>query len=121
MRHESTIDHESASTPGVILRIARMSLARRIDLTRRIRDLGARCEFLQAGKALEDQIEAALLSNEIDRTYLEWGLLAVVGLEIDGEAATPGLLVAKGPEDLCREAVTAIKAECHLTDEERKN
>jgi hypothetical protein len=61
------------------------------------------------------------LSHEIDRTYLEWGLVDVSGLEIDGETATPELVLLKGPEELCREAVDAIKAECHLTEDERKN
>ena len=30
-------------------------------------------------------------------------------------------VVSDGPEDLCREILTAIKHECGLTDEERKN
>jgi hypothetical protein len=106
--------------PGVAFLIARMSLARRIELSKLLRELGRKCEFLEAGK-LEEQIEAAVLSQEVDRAYLMWGLVAVEGLEIDGEAATPELLILKGPEKLCHEALESIKAECALTGEERKN
>jgi hypothetical protein len=53
--------------------------------------------------------------------YLTWGLVRVEGLEVDGATATPESLLDEGPEDLCREAITAIKAECGLTDAERKN
>ena len=112
---------ESRSHPGVRYRVVRMSLGRRIDLTKRIRELGRKWEFLEAGAKLEDQIEAALLCQEIDRTYLEWGLVAVHGLSVDGEEATPDIVASRGPEDLCREVVAAIKSECHLTEEERKN
>ena len=32
--------------------------------------------------------------------YLQWGLMTIEGLTIDGEAATPAQLLAKGPDDL---------------------
>jgi hypothetical protein len=98
-----------------------MSLARRIDLTKRVRELGRKLEFLKSREGDDERIDSALLSHEIDRTYLEWGLVDVSGLEIDGEMATPELVVLKGPEELCHEAADAIKAECHLTEDERKN
>jgi hypothetical protein len=97
-----------------------MSLARRIDLTRRIRELGRKYEFLESG-GVSEQLEAAVLAQEIDRTYIEWGLAGIDGLDIDGEEANPQSLVLKGPEILCREAVDAIKSECWLSGEERKN
>ena len=50
-----------------------------------------------------------------------WGLKEVRGLKLDGEPATPESLAATGPEELFREAVAAVKAECGLTEAERKN
>jgi hypothetical protein len=67
------------------------------------------------------RIEAALLTSEIDRMYALWGLREVRGLELDGAAATPESLAAAGPEELFREAVEIVKAECGLTESERKN
>ena len=69
----------------------------------------------------QEKIEAALLRAEVERLYLTWGLVKVEGLEVDGATATPESLLNEGPEDLCREAIRAIKAECGLTDAERKN
>jgi hypothetical protein len=46
---------------------------------------------------------------------------ALTGLEIDGVQATPDLLATAGPEELFREAVAAVKAECGLSETERKN
>ena len=63
----------------------------------------------------------ALLTSEIDRLYVMWGLKDVRGLELDGEPASPESLAASGPEELFREAVDAVKAECGLTEAERKN
>ena len=40
----------------------------------------------------------------------------VTGLDVDGIAATPELLASAGPEELFREAVAAIKAECGLSE-----
>jgi hypothetical protein len=121
MDYESERISESAVLPGVKFTIARMSFGRRIELTRRIRELAARAEFLQAGDDAREKIDATLLAGEIERIYLSWGLLRVNGLTIDGLPATPELVEASGPEPLCREIVAAIRAECGLTDEETKN
>jgi hypothetical protein len=121
MNYESCTRIESKIAPGVVFVVAKMSLARRMDLIRRIRELSVKWEFLKAGEAAEDKLEAALLSGEIDRLYVNWGLQDLSGLEVDGLAATPDLLASAGPEDLFREAVAAIKAECGLTESERKN
>jgi len=83
--------------------------------------LGLRYECLAAGDKVSDQIEAALLTQEIDRLYLEWGLVSIAGLTIDGAPATPAGVVEAGPENLCKEILTAIRAECQLSEEERKN
>ena len=121
MEYESERTSESASAPGVRFTIAKMSFGRRIELTRRIRDLAARAEFLQAGDNAREKIDASLLASEIEREYLGWGLVRIEGLTIDGQPATPEAVAASGPEALCREIVAAIRAECGLTDEEAKN
>jgi hypothetical protein len=112
-------DAESAA--GVRFAIARLTFGRRLDLARRIREIGRRAEFLAAGAEARDKLEAAVVGAEVDRAYLEWGLLAVEGLTIDGEAATPLAVVEKGPLELATEILGRVKAECGLSEIERKN
>lgn len=112
---------ESKVAPGVRFTVGKMSFGRRVELTRRIRELAMRKEFLDAGDSSGEQMEAALLASEIDRIYLLWGLREIAGLELDGSAATPESLAAHGPEELFREALAAIKQQCGLSDTERKN
>jgi hypothetical protein len=121
MRHESFAWFDAETRTGVRYRIARMSLGRRIELARKIREAGRSIEFLEAGGDVREKLEAAVLQGEIDRAYLEWGLDAIEGLEIDGEAATPELLIAKGPAELAAEILKRIRGECGLSDNERKN
>jgi hypothetical protein len=121
MNHESTLALQSQSIEGVKFTIARMSFGRRLELARRIRDVSHRLEFVQAGNTPQDTIDAALINGEVDRICLAWGLIAVEGLEIDGRPAEVTALIEKGPEELTREILTAIKRECGLNDEERKN
>jgi len=90
-------------------------------LTRRIRELAARREFMEAGDTPNEKMEAALLASEIDRIYMLWGLQEVTGLELDGQPATPESLSASGPEELFREALAAVKQQCGLSEAERKN
>jgi hypothetical protein len=111
----------SKLAPGVSYTIAKMSFGRRVELTRRIRELGLRKEFLEAGDSPDEKMEAALLASEIDRLYLLWGLKEVSGLEVDGQPATPNALAGNGPEELFREALAAIKQQCGLSEAERKN
>ncbi len=120
-QHASWLWFDSGTQLGVRFRIRRVSLGRRIDLARRIRELGRKVEFLQASGAPGEQIEATLLKGEIERVYLEWGLDQVQGLDIDGEAATPESVIESGPIDLAQEILTTIKAECGLSQAERKN
>ncbi len=112
---------ESQCIPGVWLTIRKMSFDRRIDLARRIREVASRGDYLDAGKNPGEKVAAALLAAEVDRIYFDWGLVNVEGLVVDGEPATPARLLASGPEDLVREALSLIKAECGLTEEEQKN
>lgn len=112
---------ESRTMPGVWLTIRRMSFERRIELARRIRELAKQKEYLEAGTQPEEKIAAALLGANADRVYFEWGVEKVEGLLLDGVPATPARLLAAGPEELVREALSLVKAECGLTEEERKN
>ncbi len=112
--------HESQVMPGVRYAVRRISLAQRIDLTSRARELTRRYEFLAAGDAAE-QLEASLADLLTRRLYLEWGLDEIRDLTIDGEAATTEMLVEKGPESLSNEIVAAIQAELSLSEQERKN
>ncbi len=121
MDYASTVTIQSKVSEGVTYTIARMSFGRRIELTRRIRELGRKVEFLEAGDDIREELEATLLASEVERLYLEWGLREIGGLQIDGEEATIEALISDGPEGLCKEIVIAIKSECGLSEEERKN
>jgi hypothetical protein len=111
----------SEEHPGVAFVIARMTFGRRIELMRQVRDLAARLEYFEAGRDAKNDMEASLLGAEIDRLYIRWGLEEIRGLELDGVPATTEALIDRGPEELFIEALTAIKAECGLTENERKN
>ena len=111
----------SEERPGVEFVIARMTFGRRIELMREVRDLAARLEYFEAGQDAKNGMEASLLGAEIDRLYIHWGLEEIRGLEIDGIPATAQSLIEDGPEELFFEALTAVKAECGLLENERKN
>src|SRR6516225_6897754 len=121
MNYKGTTRVESRVMPGVHFIVQKMSFGRRIDLTRRIRELAARLEFLSAGETAEEKMDAFLLSAEVEKAYVLWGLKEVGGLDLDGVPATPESLVSGGPEGLFREALEAVKAEWGLSEEERKN
>ena len=111
----------SEKLPGVEFVIARMTFGRRVELMKRVRDLAARAEFFDAGRDEKNRMEASLLGAEIDRLYIEWGVEEIRGLELDGEPATARSMVDRGPEELFHEALGAVKAECGLSETERKN
>jgi len=121
VHYDSIVSVESKAAPGVRFAIHRISFGRRMELSRRVREISRKAEFLEASTELHEKIEANILAQEIDAMYLEWGLVSVDGLIIDGEAATGLELMEKGPEDLAREVVGAIKEQCGLTEAERKN
>lgn len=121
VRWESTAWHESGEIPSVRFQVVRPSLERRADLTRRVRELVERAICHAASESPQERLTAALLQIEADRVYIEWGLVAIDGLEIDGVAATPESIVERGPESLCREIAAAIRRESALTEDERKN
>jgi hypothetical protein len=119
--YESVVKMRSKMMPGITFEIKRVSFGRRMELARRVREISQRAEFLEAGGQLQEKIEASLLRQEIEATYLQWGLSRLDGLTIDGEPANAERLIEKGPEELTREIVTAIKGQCGLSEEERKN
>ena len=121
MQYQSTVRVASRTQPGVIFQIARMAFNRRMQLMRQVRELARNLEFLRAGESDAEQMDGQILNAEIERAYITWGLVAVEGLEIDGEPATAASLLEKGPEELVYEAIGAVRAECSLSDEERKN
>ena len=122
---ESRVWFDAVAIEGVRYEIVRVSFGRRIELARRIREIGRKMEYLEAGSKLEngarETLEAAVLAAEIDRAYLEWGLLRVEGLEIDGMEGTPESLIDCGPVELAMEILRRIKSECGMTEDERKN
>jgi hypothetical protein len=121
VHYDSVVSIDSKAAPGVRFAIYRVSFGRRMELSRRVREISRKAEFLEAGTNLHEKIEANILAQEIDAMYLQWGLVKVDGLIIDGEAATAAQLLENGPEDLAREVVGAIKEQCGLTEAERKN
>jgi hypothetical protein len=120
-QYESRSWFESQTISGVRYRLTRMSVGRRIELARRLREIGRKIEFLEAGDDEREKLEGVALAAEIDRAYLEWGLDGIEGLEIDGEAAEIASLIERGPFALASEIIARIKSECGLTEAERKN
>jgi hypothetical protein len=121
MHYDSVVSIDSKVAPGVRFAIQRISFGRRMELSRRVREISRKAEFLEAGTELHEKIEANILAQEIDALYLQWGLVRIDNLIIDGHAATTLQLLEKGPEDLAREVVGAIKAQFGLSEAERKN
>lgn len=118
--YSSALWHESGVMPGVRYAIRRVSLSQRIELSKSVRELTLRHEFLQAGDA-SDQLAASIAELLARKLYLEWGLAEIRNLTIDGQPATAELLAEKGPERLSDEIIAAIQAELGLSEQERKN
>jgi hypothetical protein len=116
----SLLWHESQAILGVRYATRRVSLAQRIELTRRVRELSIRHEFLKTGD-MRDQLEATLADLLTRKLYLEWGLAKLSGLDIDDQPATVDSLVDRGQEELADEIVGVIRGEVGLSEEERKN
>jgi hypothetical protein len=121
MEYQSTLAVESRIMPGVRFVIRKISLSGRVEMTRRVRELAEKVEFLNAGESTKEKLDSALLAAEIDRSYLAWGLREVTGMTVDGSPATPDSLIECGPENLVREALAAVKAQFELSEDERKN
>jgi len=118
---ESSSWREAKSLPGVRYLVRRPSLAKRAELTRLVRGKIEQLAFRNAGETLEDRLLATELELAIDRLYVEWGVIEIVGLEIDGEPATVNSALDQGPETLSREMASAVREELMITEAERKN
>jgi hypothetical protein len=121
MTYESAFPIQSSVLPGVTLTVRRVSIARRLELLKKVRELAARMEFYKAGAQLDDKLEAGIASAEVESLYVVWGVTKIEGLTIDGVDATPEALVMHGPEDLVREAATLVRSQLGLSEDERKN
>lgn len=117
----SAEEYRSTKYPGVKYRVAKMSMGRRIDLTRRVKDLMKQLEFLSAGSSTQDKVDAAILAGEMDRLYWDFGLESLDGIDINGEPMTPNEQFERGPEDLSREILQRVKQNCQLSQDEQKN
>lgn len=126
LRSHSSVDFESErwmesqTFRGVRFAVRRPSLAQRIELTRRVRELVLANDFLASGNEAE-KLEGALADLLVRRLYIEWGLAQIEGLAINGVAASVESLIASGPEQLAEEIATCVQRECGLSEEERKN
>jgi|SRR5689334_8472358 hypothetical protein len=121
MNYQTELTVTSKRYPDVTFTILRMSFGRRLELVKRVRDLSRQLEFFRAGAEAQERVESVALAGEIDRLYLDWGLLRVNGLDLNGEPASTETLIASGPEELCREILAAIRNECGLSEQQRKN
>ncbi len=121
MTYDSKFTVQSTILPEVRLTVRRVSVARRLELLRQVRELAARIEFHEAGAGLGDKLDASIASAEVESLYVRWGVTGIEGLSIDGEEATPEVLLARGPEDLVREAATLVRNQLGLSEPERKN
>ena len=118
--YSSLIWRESVTFVGVRFATRRTSLAQKIELTRQVRELTLRNDFLRGGDTA-DQLQAALGDLLSRRLFVEWGLAQIDGLTIDGTQATPELLIQKGPDELTEEIANAIISDLQLSEDERKN
>jgi hypothetical protein len=118
--YSSVVWRNSGTYKDVRYAVRKISLAQRIEMAERIQELSSKYEFLKAGDALE-QAQAHLADLLVRKLYLQWGLAALEGLIIDGAKASVELLIEKGPELLCEEIISSIRAEFELSENERKN
>lgn len=121
MQYQSLTSIDSTACQGVTFRVRRLSLARRMELVRLIRETGEKLAFHMAGDTVTDAAQAAEIRARMDALYIRWGLEAISGMTIDGEPITVENLLDRGPDALSREIVDAIKGELFLSEAERKN
>ncbi len=118
--YSSLLRLESDLFPGVEFSLRRISLAQRIELASRVRELTLRNEFLRAG-SMNDQVEAGIADLLVRKLYLEWAVAELKGLKIDGKPGSLNLLIDHGPELLTGEIFDAIREHLELSETERKN
>ncbi len=98
-----------------------MTFGRRMELLRRVGDLTKKAACLGAGTQAEDGLAAAYEKQMADRMVLEWAIQSVSALTIDGQEATPELLIEHGPEEVTTEVLGVVERMLGLTESERKN
>src|SRR5690349_20900946 len=95
--YESVRWFESAAISGVRFAVRQPSLSNRIELTKQLHELTMRNEFLAGGREPE-QLELVLAEMLVQKLLVEWGLVAIEGLDVDGKRATTANLIEAGPE-----------------------
>lgn len=83
--------------------------------------MAARIRALTASARTEDAVAAAVLRREISKRVLEWGVVDISGLEINGAPATKQTLLEEGPEELSIEILEELQQRLSLNEQERKN
>lgn len=83
--------------------------------------MAARMNALMASRSEADVAAAGILRREMANALLDWGLVDVSGLFIDGVAATKQMLLQEGPEELTLEILARLHQQISLSEEERKN
>lgn len=119
--YASETELASNSYPGVRFVLRRCSVARRLALIERLAGHASRFEALKASERIDDRAQAEALRLQMDYEYLDWGLLRVSGLLVDGEIPSAQALFDRGPERLVHEIISRIREECELSEDERKN
>ncbi|MCW5963465.1 MAG: hypothetical protein KIT83_05455 [Bryobacterales bacterium] len=119
--YASETEMASKTYPGVRFVLRRCSVARRIALIERLAGHASRFEALKASERIDDRAQAEALLLRMDFEYLDWGLLRVSGLMVDGELPDARALFDRGPERLVHEVISRIREECELSEAERKN
>lgn len=121
MNYSSIVDYVSSTWPEVTVQLRRVSFARRNELTKMLAPMAARMKALAASTSDADVAAAGILRREMASALLEWGIVEVSGLTIDGISATKQLLIECGPEELTLEILSELHHQISLTEEERKN
>ncbi|MBL8179950.1 MAG: hypothetical protein JNK48_35045 [Bryobacterales bacterium] len=79
---------------------------------------------MKALAASKDEAELAAsgaLRREMATAIVDWGVVDVSGLVIDGVPASKELLLSSGPEALVLEIVGELQKQLSLSEDERKN
>lgn len=121
MEHVTTLDHESRVCPGVKVTLKRVSFWRRSELMKRLAPILAKARAIASTNEAEDLSSSGILRREILHILLEWGIVEVSGLRIDGAQATKETLLRDGPEELALEIFNELQRQLSLNETERKN
>lgn len=121
MDYRSTVEYRSQLYPDVTVTLKRVSFSRRNDLTRLLAPLAAKARSLAASTNDKDVAEASMVRREMARLVLEWGIVDVAGIHVDGAPITKQLLLEDGPEELPMEILGELQRQISLDEEQRKN